>query len=62
MNTCEDCKYLGNEFEYLRGYDGVKEWRHCKYSLPFYVTPKAVPMTGKTCKVWKRRKGDVRTT
>jgi hypothetical protein len=40
--TCKDCKYLGVRFPHLDGHEGVKCWYHCKYPLPFCVTPVAI--------------------
>lgn len=49
---CDTCKYLGAVLDHLKGHDGVKEWRHCKYPLPYHADDKAIPMGVKhNCKV-----------
>jgi len=40
--NCEGCIFLGKVFEHLANYEGTKEWRECKYLLPYFATPKAV--------------------
>jgi hypothetical protein len=41
---CDKCIYLGMVLDHLKGYNGIKEWRHCKYPLPYHADGKAVPM------------------
>ena len=54
---CQSCEYLGIEFEYLRGHDGINTWYDCKYPVPWFYIRRAFPMTKQsTCKVYKLRK------
>jgi hypothetical protein len=71
--TCEGCEYLGRVFDHLANYQDTKEWRECKYPLPYFATPKSVSMEhehkceakrdqgGPMAKVWIfRETGEVR--
>ncbi len=50
--NCKGCIYLGQRFEHINELNGCKEWRYCKYPLPWFYTQKAVPIVeDHNCKV-----------